>query len=175
MQTSFRNAAWAVVLSWSLGGCATPPAGPATAAAGPVGNWRLLAVETLRDNGEVSTAWMGDKPVGLITYQPNGLMSVQIMRDPRPVFASGSRASGTPDELRKAFFGYYAYWGTYVVHATDNSVSHQIAASLYPEEVGTVYTRFFKLDGQRLVLTAAPITYDGRQIVNRLTWERVPP
>jgi|EndMetStandDraft_4_1072995.scaffolds.fasta_scaffold173569_2 hypothetical protein len=172
MQADLRTVAWTVVLLMSLGGCATAPAEPGTAA-GLVGNWRLLAVETLRDKGEVSTVWMGEKPLGLITYQPNGLMSVQIMRDPRPLFASGSRASATPEELKRAFLGYYAYWGTYAINPVDNSVSHQLAASLYPEEVGIVYKRFFKIEGPRLVLTTAPITYDGRQIVNRLTWEKM--
>jgi len=175
MQVDFRTVAWTVVLLLPLGGCATSPAEPGSAAADLVGNWRLVAVETLRDNGEITTVWMGEKPIGLITYQPNGLMSVQIMRDPRPVFGSGSRASATPEELKRAFFGYYAYWGTYAVHVADSSVSHQLAASLYPEEVGIVYKRFFKLEGQRLVLTTAPIDYEGRQIVNRLTWERMLP
>jgi hypothetical protein len=173
MQAVLRIVVWTVVLLLSLSGCATSPTPPVSAAAGLVGNWRLLAAETLRDNGEITTVWMGEKPVGLITYQPNGLMSVQIMRDPRPAFASGSRASATPEELKKAFFGYYAYWGTYAVHTADSSVSHQLAASLYPEEVGIVYKRFFKFQGERLVLTTAPINYEGRPIVNRLTWERV--
>jgi len=174
-QADYRTVAWTVVLLFSLGGCATSPAEPGIAAAGLVGNWRLLAVETLRDNGEISTAWMGEKPVGLITYQSNGLMSVQFMRDPRPVFASGSRSSATPEEIRKAFFGYYAYWGTYVVHVGENSVSHQVVGSLYPEEVGIAYERFFTFDSGRLVLTTAPITYEGRQIVNRLAWEKMLP
>jgi hypothetical protein len=52
------------------------------------------------------------------------------MRDPRPLFAGGARTSATPEELRKAFFGYYAYWGSYAVHLADSSVSHQLTASL---------------------------------------------
>lgn len=173
MRAALPFVAGVVVLSLSLGGCATPL--EETRAATLVGSWRLLAVETVRDDGGVTTAWMGDEPVGLITYQPDGLMSVQIMRDPRPSFASGSRASATPEELKSAFFGYYAYWGSYTVHGADSSVSHRLTASLYPEEVGITYTRYFRREGQRLVLTTAPISYDGRRIVNRLTWEKVLP
>lgn len=153
-------------------GCTSAPTS-APSQSNVVGNWRLVAVETIRENGEVSTAWMGTKPVGLITYQSNGLMAVQIMRDPRPVFVGGSRVSATPEELRKAFFGYYAYWGTYAVSEIDRSVTHQLTASLLPEEVGITYKRFFTIDGQRLVLTTAPFTYDGQVLVNRLSWERM--
>ena len=42
-----------------------------------LGTWKLVSVETLRQNGQVSTIWMGPNPIGLIIYQPNGYMSVR--------------------------------------------------------------------------------------------------
>lgn len=138
-----------------------------------MGTWRLLAVETILPDGQVSTAWMGKQPVGIISYQSNGLMAVQIMRDPKPAFSAGSRLQATPDELKRAYFGYYAYWGTYTLADGDKTVTHQLTASLWPEEVGATYKRFYSLDGQRLVLTTPAFKYEGKDLVNRLTWERV--
>lgn len=147
-----------------------------------VGNWKLLKIETIKEStGEGSPIWMGEKPVGIITYQPNGLMAVQIMRDPKPEFANKSRLSATADELKAAFFGYYAYWGSYSVNEADQTVSHEVTASLWPEEVGAKYKRFIKLDGQRLVLTTPTFTSQGQfappgeKVKNQLTWERMTP
>lgn len=172
MNTNLTAVFVAYVAALSLGGCAVVSA-PSTKEEGVVGNWRLLTVETISSSGQISTAWMGREPTGLITYQPNGLVSVQIMHDPKPIIAAGSRLKATPEELKNAFFGYYAYWGTYSVSAGEKAITHQLTASLIPEEVGITYKRFYALDGRRLVLTTAPFMYDGRELTNRLTWERM--
>ena len=52
-----------------------------------IGTWRLVSLETIRPNGEALTEWMGRRPTGLIAYLPSGYVSVQFMRDPRPIFA----------------------------------------------------------------------------------------
>ncbi len=137
------------------------------------GTWRLLSVETIRPNGEILTEWMGKEPTGLIIYHPNGLMAVQIMRDPRPKFQSGSRLEASTEELKAAYLGYYAYWGKYTISVPDNMIIHNVEASLWPEEVGTKYKRFFAFDGSRLVLTTAPYKRAGEERRNRLIWERM--
>ncbi len=137
-----------------------------------MGTWRLVAVETIFSNGDISTAWMGEQPVGIIMYQSNGLVSVQIMHDPKPSFSSGSRLSATPEEIECAYRGYYAYWGTYTVNPGDKTVMHHLTASLWPEEVGITYERFYRLDGGRLVLSTPPFEQDGQVVKNQLTWER---
>jgi len=155
-----------------LAACATLPE-PQAKAPDVVGTWRLVSVETILPNGQISTAWMGKAPTGLLMYQPNGLMAVQIMRDPKPTFSVGSRRQATPEELKSAYFGYYAYWGKYTVSARERTVTHHVTASLWPEEVGITSKRFYALDGQRLVLTTRPIKHEGGYQTNRLTWERV--
>lgn len=154
-----------------LNACAVPNSKPQLH--GPVGNWRILTIETVLPDGQISTAFMGKQPVGIISYQANGLVAVQLMRDPKPAFAAGSRVKATPEELKGAYFGYYAYWGTYTVDAESKTISHQLTASLMPEEVGITYKRHFEIDGQRMVLTTPPFMYDGRELTNRLTWERM--
>jgi Lipocalin-like domain len=137
-----------------------------------VGTWLLVAVETILPNGEISTAWLGKEPIGIIMYLPNGLVAVQIMRDPKPTFSSGSRLLATPDEIKGAYFGYYAYWGTYTVNPSDKTITHQLTASLWPEEVGITYKRSYTFDRQRLVLTTPTFKHDGQEVRNQLTWER---
>jgi hypothetical protein len=140
-----------------------------------IGSWRLISVETIRPNGEIITEWMGKNPTGLIVYLPNGLMSVQIMRDPRPArFESGSRLKASPEELKAAYLGYYAYWGKYTISPSDSMITHDVESSLWPEEVGTIYKRFYSIEGSRLVLTTAPYKRGDEERRNRLVWERVP-
>jgi len=156
-----------------------------------VGTWKLVSVDSVRPNGQTLNFWMGLHPTGLIIYQPNGYMAVQIMHDPRAMFAKTPPTSTpTYDELKNAFFGYYAYWGTYTINEADSSVVHSVQGSLLPGEVGLNYKRFLSIDGTKLIVTtptfkaAVALAFshdvlDGAQIrgdeefSNRLTFERV--
>jgi lipocalin-like protein len=143
-----------------------------------VGTWRLVSVETLRPNGEVSHEWMGRNPLGLIIYDATGLMAVQIMRDPRPTFAPGRgccipERTATPEEIGAAYEGYYAYFGGYEVDEREGAVVHRVQGSLWPREVGRDYKRRAEVSGDRLTLTTPHFQWAGEQRANRLTWERV--
>jgi hypothetical protein len=154
-----------------------------------VGTWKIVSWETVRPDGQVINVWMGPHPTGLIIYQPNGYMAVQIMADPRPTFAQlPSTTPSSSDEFRNAFFGYYAYWGTYTVGAAGNSVIHNVQGSERPHEVGRTYERLVLMEGTSIVLTTptykagAGLPHDllermkiptDEALVNRLTFERV--
>jgi Lipocalin-like domain len=152
-----------------------------------VGTWKLASVDTLPPDGRILNIWMGPHPVGLIVYQPNGYMAIQMMHDPRPMF-SKSAITATSDELKNAYFGYYAYWGTYNIDGTEGTVEHNVQSSLFPAEVGRKYKRSFSINGTKLVLTTSPYkaglvfpddiletaqVRGDEQLVNRLTWERI--
>jgi len=49
-----------------------------------VGAWRLVSVETIRPSGEVIYPFYGKHPEGILMYDANGWMSVQIVSDPMP-------------------------------------------------------------------------------------------
>ncbi len=97
------------------------------------------------------------------------------MRDPRPTFSSGSltHRDASPEEIKGAYLGYYAYFGTYEVNEAEGVIIHHVKGSLWPQEVGTDYKRFFKLSENRIVLSTPPSLRDGQQSFNRLTFERV--
>jgi hypothetical protein len=154
-----------------------------------IGSWKIISWETIRAEGQVINIWMGLHPTGLIIYQPNGYMAVQIMADPRPTFAQlPSTTPPSSDEFRNAFFGYYAYWGTYTIDAAGNAVIHNVQGSERPHEVGRRYERSASFEGTRLVLTtpnykaSAGLPHDllermqvpaDEALVNRLIFERV--
>lgn len=131
---------------------------------------------------------MGLRPTGVIMYQPNGYMAVQIMADPPPTFTENPATTPPSyDELRNAFFGYYAYWGTYTINDAGDGVVHNVQASERPTEVGLKYPRSISIDGKKLVITTPSYKAgqmlpnyireraqlrDDEDLVNRLTWER---
>jgi hypothetical protein len=140
-----------------------------------IGTWRLISVETVLPNGEAIFEWMGKNPLGLIMYDQTGYMSVQIMRDPRPTFSSksGWHFDASPEEIKNAFAGYYAYFGTYEINESEGTIIHHVKGSLWPREVGMDYKRFLKLSEKRIVLQTPPFQQGGQQVFRRLTFERI--
>jgi len=63
---------------------------------------------------------------------------IQIMKTPPgPPFASGDDEKPTGEEVKTAFTGYFAYFGTYSVDAAKNVVIHHVEGSLKPSFIGT--------------------------------------
>jgi hypothetical protein len=140
------------------------------AAARLAGGWKLVSLEAVRPDGEVVREW-GPHPTGYLSYDENGFVSVQIVRDPRAVNKSREL---TPDDRREAFDTYYAYFGTFEVDDKEGVVTHHIQGSLRPYEVGSDLKRYFKLSGTRLDLSTAPQQLEtGELRVYHLIWERV--
>jgi len=131
-----------------------------------VGTWKLISIErVIGEDISLPFNWMGSNPTGVIIYDSTGYMSVQIMRDSRPTFESGDRWLASSEELKVAFEGYYAYFGTYEVNEKEGFVLHHVQGSLWPDEVGVTNKRMFKISRNRIILTAPELI--------RLTWERV--
>jgi len=106
-------------------------------------------------------------------YDASGHMSVQIMRPDRPAFASGDHLKGTPEEIKSAFKGFVAYYGTYEINEEEGTVTHHLEGSLFPNWVGTELKRFFEFSGNQLTLSTPPMPMGGQQVTGVLLWERV--
>ena len=113
-----------------------------------VGTWRLVSTEHRDSNGSLHYPY-GQNPIGILMYDSDGHMSVQIMRRGRPAIVAID--SGTPEESRAAFGGYAAYFGTYDINEQEGSVVHHLEASLLPW-VGGDQKRLFVFSGDRLTL-----------------------
>ena len=132
-----------------------------------LGTWRLKSIEGILPKRALFS--MGPRPRGLLIYAPTGYMAAQIVRDPGPSFPAGYE-DATPEEIKNAFEGYYAYFGKYEVDVEKETVTHHLESSLRPTEIGKDYVRAFRFDGDRLFLT--PVR-EGTKLKVRLVWQRV--
>jgi hypothetical protein len=165
----------ATPLAWSQ------QAGPPPAI---VGTWLLESIVDMLEDGTL-THWMGERPTGAIIYSASGHMSVQFMRDPRPLPPDAAAqepdrvklAGADPfaaldaDALRDLLRGYYAYFGRYEVSPAGDSITHYVESSLRPDEVGVEYRREIRIEGDRLYISLnAEMNGVPRRRV--LTWHR---
>jgi len=136
-----------------------------------VGTWRLVSF--IVTNGADEIQLFGSHPVGLLIFTEGGAFSLQIMQPDRPRFASNNRTNGTDAEVRAAFAGYIAYFGTYVVEHTTGVIQLEPVGALYPNWLGETQVRLASQDGKTLCLTTQPTGEGRRQYINRLMWEQV--
>ena len=136
-----------------------------------IGTWKLVSSEFRRSDGQLTYPY-GRDVVGIIIYDADGHMSVQIMRPDRPAFASGDLHDGTPMEIKSAFEGFIAYYGVYGVNQKEGTVTHHVEGSSFPNWLCSVQRRFFEFSGNRLTLSTPPILVNGQQITGVLIWER---
>ncbi|HEX7529073.1 MAG TPA: lipocalin-like domain-containing protein [Thermoanaerobaculia bacterium] len=135
------------------------------------GAWKLLVFE-FRSEGQVVFPF-GTNFSGLCLYDATGYMSMQIMRGDRPRFAVNDQQAGAPDEVAAAFTGCYSYFGTYVADETHGVVVHHVSQSLFPNSVGTDLVRFYRISGERLIVSAPTQQVRGHLMDAMLVWERV--
>lgn len=145
--------------------------GPLSVAERLVGAWQLETRTVRRSDGTiVRDAVLGEKPLGRLLYDASGAMMLQMMRPGR------AAAIGTPPDPRDAanarvVLGYDAYFGTYTVDERAGTITHRVQGSLFPEDLGRDFVRFFTLDGDTLTLTFTS-TADATAITRTLRFRR---
>jgi hypothetical protein len=136
------------------------------------GVWNLVSLCAQDPSGETGYPF-GRHAQGRLIYEPNGRMAVQLMDPNRPRFTSDDPMVSSKAEVRAAFGGYTAYYGTYFVNPDEQTIVHHIEAALLPNWVGTDQPRQFEFDGKYLTLKG-PLLLGGVQRVVSLVWERLP-
>jgi hypothetical protein len=131
-----------------------------------IGNWRLLSYETTETGGRRGKPY-GDA-VGRLSYDERGNMSGQVMR---PARAAVELGEGNAQQVRAAYLGYIAYFGTYEVAPDGESVVHHVHGALNPAWVGGDQVRRMRFEGERLILSA-DVKKAGETVTHVLTWER---
>ena len=76
--------------------------------------------------------------------------------------------NASSEEIRDAVNGFVAYFGSFDVDESAQTVIHHVQACLVPSWVGTDLKRVYRFDANRLVLTAASTA------VLEVVWEREP-
>jgi Lipocalin-like domain len=143
-----------------------------------IGVWELVSLQDNRPNGDVLD-WLGKRPSGSLIYSPDGRMALQIMRDPPSVagsmWSSDGRVllpSASANDIRNAYSGYYAYFGTWKVDERAHTVTHHVRASLRSGEVGAHYVRPYELAGDQLLLRYPVNAADSEGWIRVLVWRR---
>ena len=131
-----------------------------------IGNWRLVSYETTETGGRRGKPY--GEAIGRLSYDELGNMSGQVMRPDRARVELGE---GNALQVRSAYLGYIAYFGTYDVARDDQSVVHHVEGALNPAWVGGDQVRRMRFDGDRLVLSAE-VQKGGATVTHVLTWER---
>ena len=131
-----------------------------------IGNWRLVTYETTETEGRRGKPY--GEAVGRLSYDDRGNMSGQVMRPDRTRVELGE---GNAQQVRAAYLGYIAYFGTYEVAADGTSVVHHVEGALNPAWVGGDQVRRMRFEGERLVLSA-DVRKSGEVVTHVLTWER---
>ncbi len=127
-----------------------------------VGTWRVEEIADTDASGHVLHPY-GEHPKGYIVYDATGHVHIQVMRTPAtPPFAS---ADGTDAEVRAAYQGYVAYFGTYRVDARTGTVVHHVEGSLMPGYTATDQPRPFVVSGDELRIEGDS---DGVHFLRRL-------
>jgi hypothetical protein len=113
-----------------------------------VGTWSLVSVTFERDGKK--TDFYGPNPQGQMMFDPNGLISFIVTRPDLPKFASSNRQTGTPEENKAVVQVSLAYFGTYSVSETDNTVTVHIESCSFPNWNGIDQKRSFTISGDEL-------------------------
>jgi hypothetical protein len=137
-----------------------------------VGTWKLVSFHSQGANGRIAYPF-GKNARGRLIYEPDGRMAVQLMNPDRPGFTSDDPLVTSEAEVRAAFGGYTAYYGTYSVNPDKRTIVHRIEAALRPDWVGTDQSRQFEYDGKYLTLKG-PLVLGGVEGTVSLVWERLP-
>ena len=133
-----------------------------------VGTWLLVDFARIVDR-EVVARPLGHRPIGQLTYQPNGRMSALLMRAKRPWRQSHTFFEASERDRSAAALGFTGYGGTYDVNGS--VVTHHVQVSLYPDHVGTDLVRSISWVDDRLVLrTTSQRTRSGRQFHDHIEW-----
>lgn len=141
-----------------------------------VGTWKLVSYQEIPVDGSEPFEPLGREPHGLIMYTPDGYMSAQLAKPDRPHFASGDWFAGTAEEYEAEATSYIAYSGPFHVDETNQTLTHSMFVSLFPDWTGQTQPRVVHLDGDVLHLgTASPIHSGGKTVNSVLRWRRAEP
>jgi hypothetical protein len=132
-----------------------------------VGSWTLLSYATEHPDGTTGKPY--GEAVGRLNYDALGNMAGQVMRPNRIPVAPGQWGT---QEVRSAYAGYIAYFGTYEVNDAGDTVVHHVEGALNPGWVGGRQVRRLRFDGDLLVLST-DVLKAGALVRHTLTWKKL--
>jgi len=132
-----------------------------------IGNWTLVSYITEHPDGTTGRPY--GEAVGRLSYDALGNMAGQVMRPGRLEVAPGQ---WTTQDVRSAYAGYIAYFGTYEVDEAGETVVHHVQGALNPAWVGGDQVRQMRFDGHLLILST-DVPKGGALVRHTLTWQKL--
>jgi hypothetical protein len=135
-----------------------------------LGTWKMKSwFREVTATGEKINEF-GEHPSGYLSYSADGRMYSIATADNRLKSRDANPADAERAKLHQTM---YAYAGTYTLEG--EKVIHHVDISWNEVWTGTDLVRFYKLDGNILMITTAPnkSLVDGREGRGVLVWEKV--
>src|SRR5215210_2749894 len=133
-----------------------------------IGNWTLLSYITEHPDGSCGKPY--GNAVGRLSYDEHGHMSGQVMRPGRTEVAPGEWGT---QQVRSAYAGYIAYFGTFEVSPSNDVVVHHVDGALNPAWVGGDQVRRMRFEDDLLILSTQ-VAKGGVMVNHVLTWRKLP-
>lgn len=149
---TIEMAAAAILIGGSL---ATSAAGERAALpSGLIGTWALVAADVQHPDGSIGHDY-GAAPRGSMMVDAAGRYTLMIYKSERPRFASGDRATGTPQEYRDTSLGISVHYGMLSADVKARTLTFAIEQASFANWNGTSQVRHYQLQGGELRYTVA--------------------
>jgi hypothetical protein len=144
---------------------------PAPTVAQLLGTWKLVSIEDTMTDGKVQpSAQFGSHPNGFIMYEPDGHMCATIANGDRPAWKDPAKPT---DAEKIAYYDtFIAYCGSFKLDSATSTVTHYPSVAWTPAYVGSTQQRPFRLEGNRLIITATRGISNTAIQKRVLVWER---
>ena len=119
-----------------------------------VGTWALVAADVRHPDGSIGRDY-GAAPRGSMMVDATGRYTLMIYKSERPRFASGDRATGTPEEYRETALGISVHYGMLRADVKARTLTFAIEQASFANWNGTSQVRHYQLQGGVLRYTVA--------------------
>jgi hypothetical protein len=135
------------------------------------GAWKLQAFEFTDADGKLLYP-LGIRPTGALVVTENGHAVISFAASERPKFIGDDIFSGSTEEFVSAAKGYVSFGGPCEV--TEDTITIRVEYSLFPNWIGGLQIRRYKIDGDTLVLsTPGPRMFGGALRMGRAQLKRL--
>jgi lipocalin-like protein len=132
------------------------------------GTWTLVSSVTEKDG--IKTDQFGPGPKGMLTLDADGHFMLTIVGPNLPKFASGNRATGTPEEDKAVVSKSIAMIGTYSVNPSDKTLTFRVETATFPNWNGTEQRRTVVTASKDELKYITPTASSGG--IGTVTWRR---
>jgi hypothetical protein len=100
-----------------------------------VGTWLLTSWERTNPDG-TKTHSFGQAPKGINVFSADGRFALIYTNGDLPKLASNDRMKATPQEAKTIVDGSIAYYGTYTLDEASKTLTLEIEATTFPNQIG---------------------------------------